>query len=159
MKIRLFLMVFCVLLCVGELSAQKRDWIEVPLSSLGYSSASIVGPWYIDSSSIRRLPDGNVTYWGKGSGVIFQTEVNCVAKEQRTLRRIELSRTDSYGNEISAESDSITESQMEWRPATPTSISDIINGIACTSAKNIVSRSDKPVAKKKVVKGTRKRKQ
>jgi hypothetical protein len=155
MKIRLFLMVFCVLLCVGELSAQKRDWSEVPLPGM----PSMMGTWYIDYSSIRRLPDGNVTYWGKGAAEIFQTEVNCVAKEARTLKRIELTVTDSYGNTIRDGKDVTTETQMNWRPATPTSISDTMNGIACSSAKNIVSQPDKPVVKKKVVKGTRKRKQ
>jgi hypothetical protein len=157
MKIRLFLMFFCVLLCVGELSAQKHVWTEVPLPD-GFSS-SMVGTWYVDYSSIRRLPDGNVTYWSKGAGEISLTEVNCVAKEHRTLKTIKLTRTDSYGNEISAEKDVTIESDLQWDTIKPGSIDDKMSGRACSSAKNIVSQPDKPVVKKKVVKGTRKRKQ
>jgi hypothetical protein len=157
MKIRLFLMVFCVLLCVGELSAQKHVWTEVPLPD-GFSS-SLMGTWYVDYSSIRRLPDGNVTYWAKGDGDIFQTEVDCVAKKERTLKKIQLAMTDNYGNETRAEKDVTIESDLRWGTIKPGSMGDKMSGRACSSAKNIVSQPDKPVVKKKVVKGTRKRKQ
>ncbi len=119
-----------------------------------------MGDSYIDYTTIRRLPDGNVTYWSKDpTGDIYQTEVNCVAKEQRTLKVIRRVRTDSYGNKIDGGGEGLRAGQMEWRAAVPTSINDNLNGIACSSAKNIAPQSDKPVVKKKVVKGTRKRKQ
>ncbi len=156
MRTRLFLMVFCVLLCVGELSAQKHVWTEVALPE---GTPSIVSSRYIDYSSIRRLPDGNVTYWRKALNEIFQTEVNCVTKEERTLKKIQLATTDSYGNDIGAEKDVTIEADLGWNAINPDSISDRLNGAACRSAKNIVSQPDKPVVKKKVVRGTRKRKQ
>jgi hypothetical protein len=157
MKLRFFVIVFCILVVVGTASAQRRKWVEVTVSG----APSIVGSWYIDYSSIRRLPGGNVTFWGIGSGAIFQTEVNCVSREYRDIKRtsIVLPRTDSYGNEISPGKVVTSESQVEWLVAVPTSAIDTINGIACRFAKNIASQSDKPVAKKKAVNRTQKRKQ
>jgi hypothetical protein len=154
MKMRLFVMLFCVLIFVGGVSAQERSWTQVPTGM-----SSMMGTWYIDNSSIRRLPNGNVTYWTKGGGKIYQTEVNCVAKEQRTLKSIKYSRADSYGNKINDDEDTLRPSDMEWRAISPTSISDNMNGIACRSAKSIAPQSGKRVTKKKVVKGTRTRKQ
>jgi hypothetical protein len=90
---------------------------------------------------------------------IFQTEVDCVTKEERTLKKIQLATTDSYGNDIRAEKDVTIEADLGWNVINPDSISDRVNGAACSSAKNIVSQPDKPVVKKKVVRGTRKRKQ
>jgi hypothetical protein len=155
MKIRLFLMVFCVLLCVGELSAQKHVWTEVALPD---GTPSIVSSRYIDYSSVRRLPNGNVTYWRKALNEIFQTEVNCVTKEERTLKKIQLATTDSYGNDIGAEKDVTIEADLGWNAINPDSISDRVNGAACRSAKSIVTQSAKP-ATKKIVKKKLRRKQ
>jgi hypothetical protein len=155
MKIRLFLMVFCVLLCVGELSAQKHVWTEVALPE---GTPSIVSSRYIDYSSVRRLPNGNVTYWRKALNEIFQTEVNCVTKEERTLKKIQLATTDSYGNDIGAEKDVTIEADLGWNAINPDSISDRVNGAACRSAKSIVTQSAKP-ATKKIVKKKLRRKQ
>jgi hypothetical protein len=153
MKLRFFVIVFCILVVVGTASAQTRKWVEVTTPGM----PSVMGAWYIDYSSIRRLPDGNVTYWGKGAGVIFHTEVNCVAKEQRTLKRIELASTDRYGNRVNDDIDITDRYGTDWKPASPTSISDNMNGIACRSAKNVAPQSDKPVVKKKAVNRTRKK--
>jgi hypothetical protein len=155
MKIRLFLMVFCVLLCVGELSAQKHVWTEV---SLPEGTPSIVSSRYIDYSSIRRLPNGNVTYWRKALNEIFQTEVNCVTKEERTLKKIQLATTDSYGNHIGAEKDVTIEADLGWNAINPDSISDRVNGAACRSAKSIAIQPAKS-AMKKIVKKKLRRKQ
>jgi hypothetical protein len=154
MKTHLFVMLFCGLIFVGGVSAQERSWTEVPTGM-----SSMMGTWYMDYSSIRRLPNGNVTFWTKGGGTIYQTEVNCVAKEERTLKRIKYSRADSYGNKVNDNENALRPSDMEWKAISPTSISDNMNGIACRSAKNVTSQSGNSATKKRVVKTARKRKQ
>jgi hypothetical protein len=154
MKIRLFLMVFCGLLCVGELSAQKHVWTEVSLPE----DYSVLGTRYIDYSSIRRLPNGNITYWGKHLNEKHQIEVNCVTKERGLLKRIKIASTDDYGNKINGDEDITTQEDMLWK-VTRSPIRDAVDGAACRSAKNISSQSDKTATKKKAVNTTRKKKQ
>jgi hypothetical protein len=152
MRIRLLLLLFCVFVVAGKVSAQKRSWTEVPVGT------SITGTWYIDFSSVRRLSSGNVTYWSKGAGKITLIEVNCVAKESRRLKVIKHASTDSYGNQTNGDVDVTNEFGTGWTRAVPTSISNEMNGMACREAKDVAPQSSSPTAKKKIVKKVVKRK-
>jgi hypothetical protein len=150
---------FCILLVAGEVSAQKHRWEVFPTPGM----SPMMGTWYVDLESIRQLPNGNVVFWSKGGGRVTQTEVNCVAKEYRTLKAIESAKTDSYGNQTNAETDVTYKSGTEWRAATPTSISDKMNGVICQVSKSKAFRSyssdtQKKAIKKKTVKKVMKRK-
>jgi hypothetical protein len=150
MKKSVFAVFFCILFFVGEVSAQK-NWTPIYIPDrpdfLSYS--------YVDYSTLRRLPNGNITFWNKdATGEIYQVEVDCVDKQSRKLKRMPRVRTDSYGNKIDGEERALN---MEWSAITPTSIGEIVNSTVCSSAKTAALKSDKPVAKKKAVTKTRKR--
>jgi hypothetical protein len=151
MKKSFFVVFFCILFFVGEVSAQK-NWTPIYIpdrpSFLSYS--------YVDYSTLRRLPNGNITFWEKdATGKIYQVEVDCVAKQERTLKIMPRVKTDSYGNKIDGGEEGAID--MEWSAITPTSIGEIVDSTVCSSAKTAALKSDKPVAKKKAVTKTRKR--
>lgn len=80
-------MLFCILVISGNASAQKQNWVEVPTEDQFY-----FGVHYIDTNSIERFPSGNVIFLRKMGNTITQFEVNCIAREFRTLKETELPR-------------------------------------------------------------------
>jgi hypothetical protein len=151
MKKSVFVVFFCILFFVGQVSAQK-NWTPIYIprvpSFLSYS--------YVDYSTMRRLPNGNITFWHKdATGEIYQVEVDCVGKQERTLKMMPRVRTDSYGNKIGGGEEGAI--NMQWRAITPDSIGETVDSTVCRSAKTVAPQSDKPVAEKKAVTKTRKR--
>jgi hypothetical protein len=99
MKIRFLVKIFCILVVVGNVSAQNHNWVEIrtPFDYLAYGSSSI------DTNNIKRLPNGNVTYFKKTPGyTIYQYEVDCQAKQRRVLSETKLDYRDAYGNLVRA---------------------------------------------------------
>ncbi len=142
-----------LLISFGQVSAQNK-WKFV---------TSSYGDHYIDPD-IRRLPNGNILFWlkwdaGISGTFISQKEVNCVAKEQRQVSIKVIDGKDRYGNTVPAIRNVGTMGKIdEWSIIPETSTSEIIASFACRSAKQVTPQAGKPTTKKKIVKGTSKRK-
>jgi hypothetical protein len=136
-----------MLLAAGEVSAQKHRW-EV-FSTPGWERW---GTWYIDLTSIRELPNGNAAFWSKHLSRVTRTEIDCVTREYRILEAIDYAKTDSYGNQTNAETDVTYKYGTEWKAATPTSVSDKMNGVVCRVYKTEAFRSYNSDTQKKVIK-------
>ncbi len=124
MKIWLLAM-FCILLVAGEASAQKDNWWVFPTPGLNS------GTWLIDGDSIRKLPNGNAVFTSAGPDVATQIEVNCVSREYRILKAVEIAKTDNYGNQTVSTTDITNEYGTKWTSPTPDSIRDGMNATVC----------------------------
>ncbi len=153
MRMRLFVPLFCVFVLSGQVLAQNHKWVEIrtPLDYYGSSS--------IDTNNIKRLPNGNVTYFLKTPGnTVYQHEVDCQAKRRRTLSETNLDYRDAYGNLVRA-----TPSRDSYSyPGAWGSIGDgspayFYSTEACQSASRATEPVVKPTPVRKVVKRKLKR--
>lgn len=144
MKIN-FLMLFCILVISGNASAQKQNWVEVPTEDQFY-----FGVHYIDTNSIERFPSGNVIFLRKMGNTITQFEVNCIAREFRTLKETEL--PSSIGQLILSSPSQETFPTV-WKEFVNNGsiISSLANKV-CSTPRPASGKTDKPATKKKAAK-------
>jgi hypothetical protein len=115
----------------------------------------LTGTFYIDTNSFKRLPNGNVLYWFRRANTVTQSEVNCVAREARTIQLAAIESRDKYGNLIPGSKNLVLEPRP-WKSLAPGEPEDTLASRACRSApqasgKGSSSTNTNKVVKKKVV--------
>jgi hypothetical protein len=139
MKTLFFLILFCAFFAVEEISAQRR-WTTIQRSPVSIE---------VDAN-VRRLPNGNITYWSRYGGFEeILTEVDCVNRQSRSLA---LKKYDSYGN--------VTENTKEvgeWKDDNDSMGSDN-NALVCRANPREEVPVSKPVKKKTKLKPKSKKK-
>jgi hypothetical protein len=153
----MFLMFFCVLLCVGEVSAQKHDWTKVNNPGERYTSQA----WYFDYSNIQRLKNGRARGWTRSGSKVTQIEVDCVAERFKVLKEIELGNSSGYGQPtpdvLVYDITDVAES-LNWQVSKPGSYDYDMSVRVCIGAKDLPIQTTDSTTKKKVVRKVVRRK-
>jgi hypothetical protein len=83
MRMRLLVVLFCVFVVVGSVSAQEHDWVSVETATSGLFRDRL-------DRNFNVLPSGNIEYWVErtvsGYVNVDLYEVNCSKKERRQLK-------------------------------------------------------------------------